>query len=71
MSWVFVLAYNSRTLEKIGYLVKPGLFGFDDCISAIRAHWRDSIPVFIRGWKSSTSTPVVISTACGSPSTLG
>jgi GT2 family glycosyltransferase len=30
--------YNSKLLDKIGYLVQPGLYGFDDCISAIRSH---------------------------------
>ena len=30
-------AYSSLLLDKIGYLVQPGLYGFDDSLSSVRA----------------------------------
>lgn len=44
-------AYSSAFLEKIGYLTQPGLYGFDDALSAIRAIAAGFKSVFLHGFE--------------------
>jgi len=40
-------AYSSALLDKIGYLVQPGVYGFDDSLSAVRARVAGFRSVFL------------------------
>lgn len=42
-------AYSSLLLDKIGYLVQPGVYGFDDSLSAIRAGLAGFKRVYLHG----------------------
>lgn len=42
-------AYSSALLDKIGYLVQPGVYGFDDSLSAVRAQLAGFRSVFLPG----------------------
>lgn len=42
-------AYSSALLDKIGYLVQPGVYGFDDSLSAVRARVAGFKSVFLPG----------------------
>jgi len=41
--------YNSALLDKIGYLVQPGLYGFDDSLASVRAKVAGFKRVFLCG----------------------
>jgi GT2 family glycosyltransferase len=42
-------AYSSALLDRIGYLVQPGVYGFDDSLSAVRARVAGFRSVFLHG----------------------
>jgi GT2 family glycosyltransferase len=41
--------YSSALLDKIGYLLQPGVYGFDDALSSLRAHLTGFKTVFLHG----------------------
>ena len=43
-------AYSSLLLDKIGYLVQPGVYGFDDVLSSLRARLAGFDRVFLHGF---------------------
>lgn len=44
-------AYSSDLLGKIGYLVQPGVYGFDDALASARAHKAGFRTVFLHGFE--------------------
>ena len=43
--------YSSALLDKIGYLVQPSLYGFDDSLAAVRAKMAGFQSVFLHGFE--------------------
>lgn len=43
--------YSGALLDKIGYLVQPGVYGFDDSLSAVRARAAGFKSVFLHGFE--------------------
>lgn len=44
-------AYSAALLDEIGYLVQPGLYGFDDSLSAVRSRLAGFKSVFLHGFE--------------------
>jgi GT2 family glycosyltransferase len=44
-------AYSSALLDRIGYLVQPGVYGFDDSLSSVRAHVAGFKRAFLCGFE--------------------
>lgn len=44
-------AYSSALLDEIGFLVQPGIYGFDDSLSAVRARLAGFKSVFLHGFE--------------------
>lgn len=44
-------AYSSALLDRIGYLVQPGLYGFDDSLSSVRARVEGFKRAFLCGFE--------------------
>jgi hypothetical protein len=44
-------AYNSALLDKIGYLVQPAIYGFDDSLASVRARIAGFKNVFLHGFE--------------------
>jgi len=46
-----IQGYSSALLDKIGYLVQPSLYGFDDSLAAVRAKMAGFQSVFLHGFE--------------------